>query len=163
MNAKLNFSISVLCMFLSGLAFGQTPETDNITAVKLTAAVGQQYFNKISIEAFTVDKNNVLRSAKGYKIAYFATEKKIAILPKAMKLVSAQLSAPGFDVSEVPGGTMFCMCNQADDDCKISPRILDKTLVFSCGGSCGCGSFIIYDTSDPVLGYQTAGGGWFNY
>jgi hypothetical protein len=49
------------------------------------------------------------------------------------------------------------------DDCKISPRIIDKTLVFSCMGGCGCESFIIYDTSDPVLGYQTAGGGWFNY
>lgn len=163
MNTKLNFFLCLLCMALSGSTFGQTQEIGDITAVKLTAAVGKQYFNKISIEAFTVDKNNILRPKSGYKIVYFSTEKKIAILPKTMKLAGPRPSVPGFDTSKVPGGTMFCLCDKAVDDCKISPRILDNTLIFECGGSCGCGSFIIYDTSDPVLGYETAGSGWTNF
>ncbi len=163
MKTNLNLFLCLLCMALSVSAFGQNPESDKITAVKLTAAVGEQYFNKISLEAFTVDKNNILRPAKGYKIVYFSTEKKIGILPTTMKLLSPQPSAPGFDTTKVPGGTMFCMCDKEDDDCKISPRILDNALVFECVGRCGCGSFIIYDTSDPILGYETAGGSWFNF
>lgn len=70
---------------------------------------------------------------------------------------------PGFDITQIPGGTMFCLCNEAADDCKISARIVDNTLVFQCQGTCGCSSFIIYDTSDPVLGYETAGERWFNF
>lgn len=163
MNTYTNFILSLLCMVLSATAIGQNPGTDNITALKLTATVGEQYFKNISIEAFTVDKNNILRPTKDYKITYFAAEKKIAVQLKTMKFTGPQPSIPGFDVKEVPGGTMFCLCDRANDDCKISPRVIDNKLIFSCGGMCGCGSFIIYDTSDPVLGYQTAGGGWFNF
>lgn len=163
MNTNLNFFLYLLCMALSTSAFGQPKEGGKITAVKLTAAVGGQYFNKISLEAFKVDKNNILRPAKGYKIAYFSKEKKIAILPKDMKLGSPAPAAPGFDIAEVPGGTMFCLCDQAADDCKISPRVVDNTLIFSCQGSCGCGSFIIFDTSERILEYETSGGGWFNF
>lgn len=159
----MNFFTCMLCAALSLSALGQNKGTDKITALKLTAAVGEQYFNKISLEAFTVDKNNILRPAKGYKIAYFSSEKKVAILPKTMKLLSPTPSVPGFDITQIPGGTMFCLCNEAADDCKISARIVDNTLVFQCQGTCGCSSFIIYDTSDPVLGYETAGERWFNF
>lgn len=72
----MNFFTCMLCAALSLSALGQNKGTDKITALKLTAAVGEQYFNKISLEAFTVDKNNILRPAKGYKIAYYSSEKK---------------------------------------------------------------------------------------
>jgi hypothetical protein len=114
MNTILNFCLCVLFMGLhtSVSVWGQNPNMDKITAVKLTAEIGQAYFSKPSIKAFTVDKNNVLRPANGFKISYFNAEKKIAIHPKTMKLTSSRPSVPGFDVSPVPGGTMFCLCDQ---------------------------------------------------
>ena len=163
MNVKLNLLLCIVCMIWSASAFGQNKEIGKITAVKLTAAVGEKYFNKISLKAFTVDKDNILRPADGFIITYFAAEKKIAIHPKTMKLTSSKPIAPGFDIQEVPGGTMFCMCDRAADDCKISPRILDRTLSYECVGACGCGSFIIYDTCDPIREYETPGGSWFNF
>lgn len=163
MNTSLNFFLCILCLALSASAFGQPKGTDQITAVKLSATIGEQYFKKISIEAFKVDKNNILRPAKGYQITYFAKEKKIAILPKSMKLETPAPAAPGFDIAEVPGGTMFCLCGQAADDCKIKPRMVDNILIYDCMGYCGCGSFFIYDTSESIREYETAGGRWFNF
>lgn len=162
MNTKLNFFLCIFFMTLGLSAFSQNPGNANITAVKLTKAAGEQYYKKINIKAFTIDKNFILRPAEGYKITWFSTEKKIAIHPVVMKLTSPQPSTPGFDTEKVPGGTMFCLCNEANDDCKISVKVLDGVLVFDCGGMCGCGSFIIYDVSDPILGYET-GGNWFNF
>ncbi|MBK8566853.1 MAG: hypothetical protein IPN76_26865 [Saprospiraceae bacterium] len=161
MKTILKIFLSLLLLPWTAAVFGQN--TEQITAVKLKASIGEQYYNKLEFAEFTVDKNYILRPKSSYKITYFATEKKIAIHPKTMKLISAQPAAPGFDVTPVPGGTMFCLCDKAEDDCKTTFMILDNTLAYTCGGSCGCGSFIIYDTSDPVLEYQVPGGGCFRF
>jgi hypothetical protein len=162
MKSNLTASLTLLCLVLCGAAFSQNSVPNKISAIKLTAIIGEQYLHKTSIKAFNVDQNNILRPTNGFKITYFATEKKIAIHPVTMKLTSARPSSPGFDVSPVPGGSMYCLCDKAQDDCKITPMVLDNTLTFNCGGFCGCGSFIIYDTSDPVLEYET-GGNWFRF
>lgn len=80
-----------------------------------------------------------------------------------MKLTSTQPSNPSFDIENVPGGTMDYLCDQASDHCKISPRIAERMQAHDCIGSCGCGPFMIYDTSEPIREYETAGGGWFNF
>lgn len=162
MKQKPNIYVTLLCVVLCGSSMTQNAESDKISAIKLTAAVGKQYWHDTRVSAFTVDKNNILRPANGFKISYIASEKKVAIHPVTMKLTSARPSLPGFDVSPVPGGTMFCLCDKTEDDCKIQTMILDNTLIFNCGGSCGCGSFIVFDTSDPVLEYET-GGAWFRF
>ncbi|MDX1913856.1 MAG: hypothetical protein SFV22_20330 [Saprospiraceae bacterium] len=151
-----------LCLIFSMPLGAQTIAPDKITAVKLTPEIGKSYLEQTSVQAFTVNQNYILRPASGYKISYFPSEKKIAIHPVAMKLTSSRPSLPGFDTSPVPGGTMFCLCEQTQDDCKISARVIDKSLTFVCVGSCGCESFLVYDTSDPVLEYET-GGIWHRF
>ena len=163
MKTSINFFLCILCLTLGTSLLGQNKQINNITAIKLTAEVGEQYVNKVSIKAFTVDKKYILRPAKGYKIVHFAKEKKVVILPQDMKLSNAAPPVPGFDIAKVPGGTMFCMCGQANDDCNVDMRMADNTLFFDCNGRCGCASFVIYDTSYPVSDYETPGGGWFNF
>lgn len=161
MKTNLKIFLILLLLPLTAAVFGQN--TEQLTAIKLKASIGEQYYNKLEFAEFTVDKKYILRPKSGYKITYFAAEKKIAIHPKTMKMTSTQPATPGFDVKPVPGGTMFCLCDKAEDNCKISIMVLDNTLAYTCGGSCGCGSFIIYDTSDPVLEYQEQGGGWSRF
>ena len=161
---KMNKYIYVLPIFF--LFLMNTPviaqkgnDTKIITAVRLDMATAKVYLDGIQIHSFNIDKKGVLRPTKGYEIVYRSEFKQVIIKPKGR-----QIPINGYEEIEVPGGTMYCLCNGgAADNCEFQVNIADKELLYFCAGSCGCGSFTIYDVSYPVLEYETPGGRWFGF
>jgi hypothetical protein len=67
-----------------------------------------------------------------------------------------------FDIQPIPGGMMYCMCDQGSDDCVIDMNIADGLLIYFCAGQCGCLKFSVCDDLSKVRQYETPGGEWFN-
>ncbi|MCB0703959.1 MAG: hypothetical protein KDC34_01560 [Saprospiraceae bacterium] len=151
----------LLALIMSVQINAQAPKDGAIlTAIRLKAEVAQEYAKGVQVTGFTIDKKGVLRPSKGYEIVYVSIKKQVVVRPAGQSI-----TPPSFDVQPVPGGVMFCLCGgSGPDPCKINLAMdSENGLNYFCeGGNC-CGSFIIYDTSDPVVDYETAGGKWFNF
>jgi hypothetical protein len=148
---------NIFLIFCLAFSFQALAQSDTFIAMQMDMSIAKQYLKKYKMKSFTVDAKGVFRPAKGYHIAYIKEKKYFIIKPKGAAV--PQITGK-FDVEPVPGGTMFCLCGKAADDCKINVTLdSEDTLHYFCDGGCGCGDFIIYDTSDPVR-VQTANGEW---
>jgi hypothetical protein len=138
---------------------GKTGEV--IKAVKISQETAEEYWGKYIDMGFTVDRRNVLRAEKGYEILLLSGKQQFVVKP-----IGIDYNGSGnFDVENVPGGTMFCMCAVANDDCEISVNVEGDTISYFCDGGCGCGKFTIMDIQKDYPEYQSMQGDWsaFDY
>jgi len=122
--------------------------------------ITKSYLKSHNTEVFSVTKEGIFKPLKGYEII-FLKEKKSFVFKSVDQPMPQSIS--GFDIEKIPGGTMFCLCDAANDDCSIDATLgPDKVLRYFCGGQCGCTRLIIFDDCDP-LQVQTGGSGWNDY
>lgn len=155
----LYFVFLLPLMFTSMVGNAQKGEQIiEVTAIRLTEKGALPYQTKHKGPNFDVDTKGILRADKGYVIEYRPTEKKFVIRPSE---VAFSLEG-GFDIEQIPGGVMYCMCDQGNDDCEIQLNMTDGQLHYFCQGSCGCINFSVCDDLGVIKQYETPGGGWFN-
>lgn len=151
----LTFICIVFC--LSSSLFAQKGEnTVVVKAVKISESAAEPYWGKYVVTGFTVDERMILRAQKGYELLLLREENQFVVKPVGIDYQEAG----NFDIENVPGGTMFCMCASASDDCQITVTMEGNSIHYFCDGSCGCGSFTVWDVQKDYPEYQSMNGDW---
>ena len=148
---------TLACIGFNTTGFAQKGKTGEvIKAVKINQETAEEYWGKYVDMGFTVDRRSVLRAEKGYEILLLSEKQQFVVKPIGIDYTDAG----NFDIENVPGGTMFCMCAAASDDCEISVNIEGNYVSYFCDGGCGCGKFTIWDVQKDYPDFQTMQGEW---
>ena len=151
-----------VCLFLYAVPVSLTAQSEEaipILAVRLTEEAAEPYLEEYQLTGVTVDEEAILRPAAGYDMYFLPEKEQFVVKPVKIPIQSTD----DYEAKDVPGGTMFCMCGAANDDCEISVTIENGTISYFCDGSCGCGSFIIFDVSFDTPEFQSASGDWRSF
>ena len=150
------------CLILAGtpvLLNAQSKNFTQILAVQLTEEAAEPYFKEHRIAGVSVSEEGILRPGSGYDMFLEVEKQQFIVKPIKNEIVSTD----DYEAKDVPGGTMFCMCGAGNDDCNINLTIDDGTIRYFCDGSCGCGSFIIFDVNENTPTYLSSSGDWFPF
>ena len=154
----------VFLLLVSYSSFAQgSDQFQELTAVRMQKELIQKYLDGPQLDAFTINKEGVLRPTKDYHIIY--NKKKGILVLKPKKEKSLVFTQGGYDEIELPGGHVAaCFCSEGQDDCMFQISDNPQTpFRFVCEGTCGCGVGIIFKKRNPPAEYETPGGDWFNF
>ncbi len=143
----------------SALLNAQSEDHVQILAVQLTEAAAAPYLKEYRVTGVTVSEKGILRPQSGYDMFLQVEKQQFIVKPIKTEVGSTD----DYEAKEVPGGTMFCMCGAENDDCSISVAIDNGTISYFCDGSCGCGSFVIFDVNENTPTFQSASGDWSSF
>jgi hypothetical protein len=153
--------IAFLTLSLSSEVSAQKSSKKQIllSAIKVTSKTAG-FLSHIDGDAFLLDVSGVLRPAKGYKMVYLSSARKIIIIGGSLKISEVSKQEGTVDIG---GGVLFSCFGC--ESCQIrGPKESDRKKSYSCisgGCSTGCSSFVEVPMK-LALQFQTPGGnnGW---
>lgn len=150
----------LLAMLFTGFASEEEANDDviEVQALKLDGSLADQLRKMQYVEAFTVDRDEVLRPQKDYRLVFYKTVEKFILAP-ATENNMTNVASDNFEKVELDNGVeIHCYCMDGNDDCTFDNV---RAGEFKCSGSCSCGIGMIISPGKNIPEYQTAEGDWF--
>lgn len=150
----------LLAILFTGFASEDEVDDDviELQAIRLDRSLADQLRELHYLEAFTVDRDQVLRPQKDYRLVFSSKVKKIILALAADKEVT-NVASDNFEKVELDNGIeIHCYCMDGNDDCTFDNV---SATEFKCSGSCSCGIGMIIAPGKNIPEYQTSEGDWF--
>lgn len=154
----LMLSFTLLCTY----SIAQQSSYKELLAIKLEKNIAMEFQKAPDYGVFTVNKNGIFKAEKGYHIILMKKGKNPLQLKPVKKDIPV-LTKGNYEEIELPGGALLiCLCvgSSGPDDCYFVPN--EDYSAFTCGGTCGCDSGVIFN-GDDISQIQHTDGSWHNY
>lgn len=150
----------LLAILFTGFASEDEGDDDviELQAIRLDESLADRLREKQYLQAFMIDRDQVLRPQKDYRLVFSREIKKIILAPATEKEI-VNVASDNFEKVELDNGIeIHCYCMDGNDDCTFDNV---SATEFECSGSCSCGIGMIIAPGKNILEYQTSGGDWF--